>query len=43
MLKDRKNRNKIVDVARKIKTSVKSLFFNPMFFENLGVLFLLIE
>lgn len=34
---DRKNRNKIVDVARKIKTSVKSLFFNPMFFENLGV------
>ena len=34
---DKKNRNKIVNIAKKIKTSVKNLFFNPMFFENLGV------
>ena len=34
---DKKNINKIVNIARKIKTSFKNLFFNPMFFENLGV------
>lgn len=34
---DKSNSNKIVNFARKIKNSFKSLFFNPMFFENLGV------
>ena len=34
---DKKNSNRLVKVFKKIKNSLKSLFFNPMFFENLGV------
>lgn len=34
---DRKNSEKLIDLAHKLKNSFKSLFFNPMFFENLGV------
>ncbi len=29
--------NKIIKIIRRIKNSIKTLFFNPMFFENLGV------
>ncbi len=34
---DRKNSNKLVNIARKIKNSFKSLFFTPIFFEDLGI------
>lgn len=34
---DKKNKDKVIDLAHKLKNSFKSLFFNPMFFENLGV------
>lgn len=34
---DRKNSNKLVNIVKKIKNSVKSLFFTPMFFEDLGI------
>ncbi len=34
---DRKNSNKLVNIARKVKNSLKSLFFTPMFFEDLGI------
>ncbi len=34
---DKKNSNRLVRTVRKIKNSIKNLFFNPMFFENLGV------
>ncbi len=34
---DQKNSNKLVNIARKIKNSLKSLFFTPMFFEDLGI------
>lgn len=34
---DKRNSNRIARFAKKIKNSLKNLFFNPMFFENLGV------
>lgn len=34
---DRKNSNKLVNFAKKIKNSLKSLFLTPMFFEDLGI------
>lgn len=34
---DRRNSNKLVNIARKVKNSLKSLFFTPMFFEDLGI------
>lgn len=34
---DRKNSNKLVNIVRKIKNSFKSLFFTPIFFEDLGI------
>ena len=34
---DKKKSQIIIDLAHKLKNSFKSLFFNPMFFENLGV------
>lgn len=33
----REKNNKVIKLIRRIKNSVKTLFFNPMFFENLGV------
>lgn len=34
---NRNKSNKLIKVIRRIKNSIKTLFFNPMFFENLGV------